>query len=167
MSDAKRTAKIVARLIGGLSLSSALVLLALGGSCYGRAVRFKKTAAEAQGTVIELRADSGNHGTTFYPIIKFADQTGHGHTLYSSTGSYPPAYEVGERVSVLYDPANPKDARINSFVGLWLWPLILAVMGGLDVLTGLFLFFGVPLIIAWAERRAAERPPQQAAKEPP
>ncbi|MEV0311356.1 DUF3592 domain-containing protein [Nonomuraea fuscirosea] len=33
----------------------------------------------------------------------------------SSTGSNPPAYAEGEAVSVAYDPADPRDARISSF----------------------------------------------------
>jgi len=149
----------VARVFGALALISACALLTLGGSCYHRAVNFKKIAVEAQGTVVELK--EGACGGTdshpvYYPIIRFADKAGQGHTLYSNSGSYPPAYEVGERVSVLCDPANPKEAKVNSFTELWLWPLILGILGGLDLLTGLFLFFGVPLIIAWAERRSAK-----------
>jgi hypothetical protein len=160
MSDGTRTPKILVRVFGALSLISACALLALGGSCYSRSVAFKKTAVEAQGAVVELKEGSGggpgNHHTVYYPVVRFADKAGQDHTLYSSSGSYPPAYEVGERVSVLYDPANPKEAKINSFSNLWLWPLILGIMGGLDLLTGLFLFFGMPLIIAWAERRSAK-----------
>jgi hypothetical protein len=70
-------------------------------------------------------------------------------------GSSPPAYEVGERVTILYDPTSPKEAKINSFGELWLWPLLLGILGGLDLLTGLFLLIGVPLIISWAEKRSA------------
>ncbi len=159
MSDATRIVKIVSRVFGALALISACTLLAFGGSCYNRAVNFKKTAVEAQGTVVELKEGAGG-GTDshpiYYPIIRFADKARQDHTLYSSSGSYPPAYEVGERVSVLYDPMNPKEAKVNSFSDLWLWPLLLGIMGALDLFTGLILFFGVPLIIAWAERRAAK-----------
>ena len=159
VSDAMRITKIAVRVFGALALVSAFALLALGASCCNRAANFKKTAVEAQGTVSELKEGSSggaNSHTVYYPIIRFADKAGLEHTLYSSSGSYPPAYEVGERVSVLYDPANPKEAKVNSFTSLWLWPLILGIMGGLDLLTGLFLFFGVPLILRWDEKRAAK-----------
>jgi preprotein translocase subunit SecG len=169
MNDAMRVTKIVARVFAAICLVSAFVFLALGASCYSRAVRFKKTAVEAQGSVIELKEDrSGgtDSHTVYYPIIRFADKAGQEHTLYSSAGSYPPAYEVGERVPVLYDPANPKEAKINSFTGLWLWPLILGILGGLDLLTGLFLLFVLLLILRWAEKRTAKASSQQAMTAP-
>ena len=148
-----RTTRIAARVFGAISLLSALGLLALGGYCYNRAARFKKAAVEAQGAVVELREGSGgaHSGTVYYPVIRFADQGGQERTLYSRTGSYPPAYAVGDRVSVLYDPAAPNEAKVNSFTGLWLLPLILGILGGLDFLTGVFLLFAVPLILLWAK----------------
>jgi hypothetical protein len=158
MSDAMRITRIVARVFGAIMLVSALALLALGGSCYNRTAKFKKTAVEAQGTVIELKEGgsvSYRH-TVYFPIIRFADTAGQEHTLYFNSGSYPPKYAVGDHVSVLYDPANPNEAKVNSFGHLWLFPIILGIIGGLDLLTGLFLFFGVPLVVAWAEKRSAE-----------
>jgi hypothetical protein len=159
MSDAMRITKIAVRVFAAIFLFSAFVFLALGASCYNRTVHFKKTAVEAQGTVTELKEGSTggteNH-TVYYPIVRFDDRAGQEHMLYSTSGTYPPAHEVGERVAILYDPADPKHAEINSFSDLWLWPLILAGMGALDLLAGLFLFFGVPLILRWAERRSAK-----------
>ena len=46
----------------------------------------------------------------------------------SGTSSSPPAFDVGERVFLLYDPADPSRARIDSFVARRLLP---AVFGGL------------------------------------
>jgi hypothetical protein len=153
-----RTIKTMVRVFGAISLVSSFAFLALGASCYNRAANFKKTAIEAQGTVIELRESTsgGSHGGSVYnPVVRFADKDGQEHTLYSSTGTYPPAYAVGGRAPVLYDPADPQHAEINSFTGLWLLPLILAGIGGLDLLTGLCLLFVAPHILRWAERRTA------------
>ena len=158
VSDATRITRIVARVFGAIMLASASGLLALGGSCCNRTVQFKKTAVEVQGAVIELKEGSSSDHShpVYYPIIRYADTAGQEHTLYSGTGSFPPAYAVGDRVSVLYNPANPKDAKVNSFSDLWLLPLILGILGGFDLLVGLFLFFGVPFIVGWAEKRAAQ-----------
>ena len=111
MSDAIRITRIVARVFGAIMLVSAFGLLALGGSCCSRAVHFKKTAVQAQGAVVELKEGSSggsNSHPVYYPIIRYADTAMQEHTLYSGTGSFPPEYAVGDRVSVLYDPANPK-----------------------------------------------------------
>jgi hypothetical protein len=159
MGDAMRVTKIVVRVFGVISLLSSFAFLALGASCYNRAAHFKKTAVKALGTVIELKEDSSGGAqshTVYYPIIRFVDKAGQEHTLYSSSGSYPPAYEVGEHVSVLYDPANPKEAKVNTFSDLWLWPLILGIFGGCELLAGLFLLFAVPPILGWAERRTVK-----------
>ena len=158
MTDAMRTTKTLVRVLGLISLVSSFAFLALGASCYNRAVHFKKTAIEAQGTVIELRESTsgGSHGGSVYnPVVRFADKDGQERTLYSSTGTYPPAYAVGDRAPILYDQADPKHAEINSFSGLWLLPIIVSGIGGLDFLTGLFLLFAVPPILRWAERRTA------------
>lgn len=34
-------------------------------------------------------------------------------------------YQIGEEVSVLYDPANPNTAQINTFYDRWLFPIII------------------------------------------
>ena len=46
-----------------------------------------------------------------------------------SVGSSPPAFDVGEPVAVLYDPAEPEEARIDSFFQLWFAALILGGIG--------------------------------------
>ena len=143
------TSEGAVRVIGTISLVSSVLILCLCAFFYRRAAHFKKTAVEVQGTVVELRAGSGggHEGTAYYPIVKFADRAGHEHTLYSRIGSYPPAYAVGEAAPVLYDPADPQRAKINSFIGLWFLPLIFGILGALDFLTGLFLLFALPGIL--------------------
>ncbi len=42
----------------------------------------------------------------------------------------------GDTVEVLYDPANPEAARLNSFLDLWMAPTILMGMGGIFALLG-------------------------------
>lgn len=56
----------------------------------------------------------------------------------------PPIYRVGEAVSVLFDPANPQDADIQSSLGLWWVVYLLAGMG--------VLFVGLSALIRFAAR---------------
>jgi len=158
VSNATRITRILARVFGVIMLVSAFGLLALCGSCCNRTAKFKKTAVEVQGTVIEMKEGiSAVYGhTVYYPIIRYADTGGQEHTLYSNAGSYPPRYAVGDRISVLYDPARPNAAQVNIFTHLWLMPIILGIIGGPDLLIGLFVFFAVPHMLARAEKRAAE-----------
>ncbi|MBQ3240682.1 MAG: hypothetical protein IJB00_05795 [Akkermansia sp.] len=43
------------------------------------------------------------------------------YTIRSSLSSNPPAYEVGEKVEMLYPADKPEDAVPNTFWGLYIW----------------------------------------------
>jgi hypothetical protein len=36
---------------------------------------------------------------------------------------------VGQQITLLYDPANPRDTTLSGFGNLWLVPLILGAIG--------------------------------------
>ena len=80
----------------------------------------------ATGTVVRLEeSDSSEGGCCVYsPVIEFA-LNGQTYSFEGDTASDPPAYEVGEEVSILYDPADPDTAQINKWSERWLVPLIL------------------------------------------
>jgi hypothetical protein len=64
----------------------------------------------------------------------------------SSSGSFPPAHRVGDSVKVLYDPDNPRKARIDSLserMSGWFFA-ILSILGGL----GLTLVGGIMVVDA-------------------
>ncbi len=68
---------------------------------------------------------------SYFPIVAFQTQEGKPIHFESNVGAggYGP-YEVGDEVEVLYDPKNPTDARINSFIQLWLIGIFPLVLGG-------------------------------------
>jgi Protein of unknown function (DUF3592) len=80
----------------------------------------------ATGTVVRLEeSDSSEGGCCVYsPMIEF-DMNGQTYSFEGDTASYPPAYDVGEEVSVLYDPTNPGTAQINKWSERWLFPIII------------------------------------------
>jgi hypothetical protein len=86
--------------------------------------------ASAEGVVIDLILSRDSDGDdTYYPRVRFATPTGESVEFTGSVGSTPAAFDVGEAVAVLYDPADPQDARIDSFFQLWFGPLILGFLG--------------------------------------
>jgi len=97
--------------------------------------RFINTAHSTQGTVVNLiqsRSSSSSSTTNSYvyrPEVIFQTLTGEEITFQSSTGANPPAYRKGESVSILYEPQNPQNARINDILSLWLGPIILGIVG--------------------------------------
>jgi hypothetical protein len=68
----------------------------------------------------------------YYPVVEFTASDGRLRSVQMSEGSQPPAYEVGEEVTVRYNPEHPLDARIESFGSnalMWVLPGITGVLG--------------------------------------
>jgi hypothetical protein len=86
----------------------------------------EQTGTVTTGIVVEMEESSdGDGGCCVYsPVIEFS-AAGQTYTLEGDTASSPPQYEVGEEVSILYDPANPDTAQINKWTERWLMPILL------------------------------------------
>ncbi|MEE4201021.1 DUF3592 domain-containing protein [Erythrobacter sp.] len=98
---------------------------------------FEARSVAAEGTIIEMdRYRDSDHKTMFRPIAEFTDANGRRHKFASKTSSSSPAFSVGENIAVLYDPAAPHDARIDSFSQRYLLPVIFMAFGGLFLLIG-------------------------------
>lgn len=71
-------------------------------------------------------------GEAYYPVVEFTAKDGKRRQVQLSEGSFPPSYEVGEDVVVLYDPDHPLDARIQSAGSsalMWILPGITGILG--------------------------------------
>jgi uncharacterized Tic20 family protein len=94
--------------------------------------------------IVERRTSDG---TMYYPVYSFVDIYGTEHKIYSKSGSYPPRYEVGDPISILYDPENPKEIKMDSFVSLWMGTIVAGVLGIIPFLIGAVFLLVVPIII--------------------
>jgi hypothetical protein len=68
----------------------------------------------------------------YYPVVEYVSADGGPHTVHMTEGSSVPQYEVGDQVTVLYNPERPLDARIESlgsFALMWIWPGITGILG--------------------------------------
>jgi hypothetical protein len=87
-------------------------------------------ADKADGTVVALIGERDSDGDTmYYPRVRFITRSGNPVEFTGSVGSSPAAFDVGEPVAVLYDPAEPEEARIDSFFQLWFAALVLGGIG--------------------------------------
>jgi hypothetical protein len=83
----------------------------------------------------------------YYPVVEFYTPDEKLHTVQLARGSWPPEYEIGQPVTILYDPAQPVNARVqsdSSTLDMWLGPVLLGFLG--------LVFLIVALSIAWATR---------------
>ena len=100
-------------------------------------IQFRGRAQSAEGVVVELVARSGSKGgVTYAPVYEFTDRNGESHRVQSSSSSNPASYDVGERVTVRYEPAEPGDARIDGFMDNWFLPTIFGGIGSIFALIG-------------------------------
>ncbi|MFM9842727.1 MAG: DUF3592 domain-containing protein [Dongiaceae bacterium] len=106
-------------------------LLAAAVYCFVATWQFIGGAVTADGVVVALeeRWDSDHSDYTYYPRVAFETEDRRKFEFTSDTGSRPAAFDIGEPVRVLFDPARPGAARIDSFLQLWLLPLVLGGIG--------------------------------------
>jgi len=118
------------------------------------AMRFAGTALAAAGTVTSVErvesydSDTGRTTHTYKPTLRYTAANGETYTGTTHISSSGYDFAVGETVAILYDPADPADVRVNSFVSLYMLPLVF----GLSALVtlGLGIFF-----LVRARRQAA------------
>lgn len=103
-------------------------------------------AERVQGTIVgydqKLRTVGDRKRIYYHPKIEFETTTGDLTQFTYGGGSTTQRGAVGESIQVLYDPAAPEKATVNSFMGTWAGPLAAAILGGgclyagIDVVTG-------------------------------
>ncbi len=126
------------RLITVSMMLMGLGLTAGGGwFVYGNAA-FLADSRRATGTVVRLDAKRGAKGMTLYhPEVTFrAPWDGRRVTFRSRAGLWPSPFEVGEKVTVAFDPADPGNAKIVSIWTLWFIPGCMIALGLLAVVLG-------------------------------
>jgi hypothetical protein len=78
----------------------------------------------------------------YFPVVEYVSADGRPHTVHMTEGSSVPSHEVGDEVTVLYDPEHPLDARIKStgsYALMWILPGITGILG--------LIFLGVVLAV--------------------
>lgn len=85
---------------------------------------------KSTGTVVELiphqNNSNGHYSLTYAPKISFKKADGTEQTFQDTTSSNPPAYTIGESVSVIY---NNNEYKIDSFSGMYLFSVLFMGVG--------------------------------------
>lgn len=101
-------------------------------------VRSLSREVSAPGLVVDMIVRQHRDSETdaleeyYYPVIEFSLPGGSQKRVQLSEGSWPPAYEIGEEVTVLYDKEHPLEARIQSGSSttlMWILPGITGTIG--------------------------------------
>jgi hypothetical protein len=127
-----------------LIFGSGFLLLALAVALHTAFSLRRATRATATIVVMESRIEPRNVDPIFYPHFQFYDSTGQSFTIISNSGATPPAFHVGQRVPILYDPANPSAAQLATFAELWFLPIVFSVLGLVALAIGTLIRFLIP-----------------------
>ena len=83
---------------------------------------FLRRSVTTQGRIVGLKPvhSTRDNSISFAPVFRFDVPGWHFATVISHTSSNPPAFKVGEVVTVHYEQGHPQEAVIDSFGQLWL-----------------------------------------------
>jgi hypothetical protein len=132
-------------IIVAIFLTIAILTLAIAAISAVTTVRALARETNAPGRVVDLVARQDQAGQTFYyPVVEFYLPHEDRQTVQLAEGSWPPAYEQGEAVTVLYDPEHPLNARIksaSSTILMWILPGITGTVGVAFLVASLFVWW--------------------------
>jgi hypothetical protein len=126
------------------------VFLGLGLYWSWQSRQFARTAARAQGEVIDLvqrlggRSGLASQGPRWHPVVRYRTADGHVVQFVSNFGTSPSIWHTGQMVTVLYDPMQPESARVETRA--WsLFNFAFIAMGGCAIVLGVLsmLLFGL------------------------
>ena len=135
----KKSAASAEKIILGVFTGVAVLMLLIAFVSSASAILKMNSEESAPGRVVEIieRREYVNEQDRvvqdyYFPVVEYVSADGRFHTVHMSEGSSAPSHEVGEEVTVLYDPDHPLDARIKSFGSsalMWVLPGITGILG--------------------------------------
>jgi hypothetical protein len=135
----KKTAASTEKLIFGIFSGVAVLMLLIALISSFNTILKMSREERAQGRVVEIvhRREYVNEQDRvvqdyYFPVVQFVSQNGRRHTVHMTEGSSVPLHEVGDEVTVLYNPERPLEARIQSFGSaalMWVLPGITGILG--------------------------------------
>lgn len=119
----------IATAIHAIVLIIGISLLVLGVKSFVNSRKFISDGNKVEATVIENIPSRSNKGSIMYtPLIEY-NIKGNTKNFSPNARANPPAYNIGEKIMLVYQPENAKDVRILSYWGVYLGSNILLAIG--------------------------------------
>lgn len=152
-----RTVTIVCRVLAIVLILPALVPLSLGVWGFNATMDYLATAQPTEATIVrnvESVSQSSVSRAMFTPVVSFSTPDGKTHKFEATVKTDTPAYEVGEKVAILYQPDEPKRWRFDSWETLWLFTITYLGIFGVAMVVAFGLWILAPRLIAWMQMNA-------------
>jgi len=108
--------------IGGL-------LLAIAAFVFFREQAFLGRAQTVTGTVSDFDVSNSEDSNSYCPVIDFRTRNGESVEYHANVCSAPPAFDIGDKVEVVYDPEDIRHVQMNGFWSKYVGPVVLAAIG--------------------------------------
>lgn len=135
----KKSSARAEKIILGVFTGVALLMLLIAFVSSASAILKINREESAPGRVVEIiqRREYVNEQDRvvqdyYFPVVEYTSNDGRFHSVQMTEGSSAPSHEVGDEVTVLYNPERPLEARIKSFGSsalMWVLPGITAILG--------------------------------------
>jgi hypothetical protein len=113
------------------------ILLIVGGIVAASNINTRNMLVQVEGSVVDFQTASGSDGDVMYaPVVEFTAQDGRRYEFVGNVRSRPAEYALEQKVTVLYDPANPQGAILESFMELWFAPALFGFIGSIFAFIG-------------------------------
>jgi hypothetical protein len=134
--------KLMKSLTGSLGMLlvfslAGLPFIILGLFEVGKTASMLSRFSRAEGVVVENVWQSFAEGAAYSPRVEFQAADGLSTRFTDGVGTIPADYAVGEKVVVLYDPQGVEAPRIQSWMRIWLAPLMFIGAGMVPVVAGI------------------------------
>jgi len=137
--EQKKTSASAEKIILGAFTGVAVLMLLIAFVSSASAILKMNSEESAPGRVVEIiaRREYVNEQDRvveeyYYPVVEYVSSDGRFHSVQMTEGSSSPSHEVGDEVTVLYNPDRPLEARIKSFGSsalMWILPGITGILG--------------------------------------
>ena len=135
----KKSSAKAEKTILGVFTGVAVLMLLIAFASSASAILKMNREERAPGRVVEIiqRREYVNEQDRvvqdyYFPVVEFVSADGRFHSVQMTEGSSTPSHEVGDEVTVRYNPERPLDARIQSFGSsslMWILPGITGILG--------------------------------------
>lgn len=135
-------------LLGPTLLASGIFLFFSQRSRIARSIATEGVVVEllqkrARGEFIRIKTEDGvklEQKYLYRPLVRFRTRDGRTIRFTPSITMRPAPYQVGDRISILYEPDQPKRAQINRFVYLWFYSIMFITFGFFTMGMGLLFY---------------------------
>lgn len=113
-----------------LFLGISVVFILIGISMIRKAKRLRRIGRKAMATVIKNKYSTDDEGSAEHiPVVEFRTEKHEVITMELSYGNTAEPKEIGEKIEILYNPNNPREAIVNSVIWMMVGPWLFIIIG--------------------------------------